>query len=256
MKWAPLSFPLLPKEVVTINGCGGKTSLMLCLARQNRKHKTLVTTSTHIGMPPQSAYDFLISSFEEDADVTLPPPVNYHIENGITLALDVSCGKIKSPPLNALENLVKLFDYAFIEGDGSRTLPLKGWAEYEPVVLQATTMTIGVISLWTLGKRISDKIVHRLPLFLTLTNSKEGEVINLNHFAKLISGSVVQEGLFKNARGRKILFINQVEDGAALQNAKELLALLPNDFLSGLSAVIAGSVHNEKSITLWQNGSC
>jgi probable selenium-dependent hydroxylase accessory protein YqeC len=235
-------FREIEKPVVTIIGTGGKTSLLFHLARGKRHCKTLVTTTTHIGRPLEEddLYDYF---FDEN---NLPRSG----QNGISLCVSTEGGKFKSLPLPTLEKIITAFDYTFIEGDGSRTLPLKGWADYEPVVTQSTNITVGIVPLWTLGKPASEKIIHRLPLFLSLTGAHEGGAIELKHFVPLITGTDRACGLFTRARGKKILFFNQTEDDETLASAKNLLAMLPQDFRGGLSGIIAGSVHNNSVTAL------
>jgi probable selenium-dependent hydroxylase accessory protein YqeC len=238
--WRVFLEPPLPcPVVVTITGCGGKTTLLWKLAEEKRGEKTLVTTTTHIGRPPEAEnrYDY----FWNEEDVEDVVDVVSRAERGVTLAGSTAGGKFASLPLETLEKIIPLFDYVFMEGDGSRTLPLKAWADYEPVVTSSTNITIGVLPLWTLGMAISDKIIHRLPIFCELTGARAGEPLEAKHFVSVITG-----GLFKGARGRKILFFNQVEDEKTLRAAREITALLPPDFARGLHRALAGSLRDNK----------
>jgi probable selenium-dependent hydroxylase accessory protein YqeC len=94
---------------------------------------------------------------------------------------------------------------------------------------------------------ISEKIVHRLPLFCALAGAKAGEALSLAHLAAVIAGKGAESSrsLFSAARGKKILFINQIEDEAAFDQACELVCLLPRQFRSGLYRIIAGSVKRD-----------
>jgi probable selenium-dependent hydroxylase accessory protein YqeC len=223
------------KPVVTIIGTGGKTSLLWKLAQGKRDHKTLVTTTTHIGRPRDSddLYDYF---FDENS---LP----VHAEKGVTLIGNTKNSGCASLPLETLEQIIPLYDYVFIEGDGSRGLPLKAWAAYEPVVTGSTSITVGILPLWTLGMPINEHIIHRLPLFLELTGAKEGDALELKHLVDVITGNASHGGLFKHAVGEKILFFNQVEDDKAMECAKALVGLLPEAFTNTfLYGIIAGSV--------------
>jgi probable selenium-dependent hydroxylase accessory protein YqeC len=230
------------KPVLTITGTGGKTSLMFSLAQGKRHCKTLISTTTHIGRPREEEhlYDYF---FDEN---NLPRKA----QKGITLCVSTEGGKLKSLPLPLLEKIIPAYDYIFIEGDGSRTLPLKGWADYEPVITESTNITVGIVPLWTLGMPASGKIIHRLPLFLSLTGANEGDTLLLKHLVRLITGTVSSRGLFSNASGKKILFFNQIEDDTMLENAKKLSAMLPEDFTGTLRGIIAGSIHNNSAICL------
>jgi probable selenium-dependent hydroxylase accessory protein YqeC len=243
-------------QVASIIGCGGKTSLMWSLAAQTRKQKTLVTTTTHTQKPDQAAglFDYF---FNEAAAFSLKPP------NGTALAgnLASSGASISSFSLSTLERIIPLFDYVFIEADGSRALPLKAWAAYEPVITESTSITIGILPLWPLGQPLSEALIHRLSLFTALSGAKEGDSISLEHYVPVISGHTVDgidmdsalkyalnpaHSLFYAVKSKKILFFNQIEDKSQFEKAVCLTRMLPPDFRAELSAVIAGSIHENR----------
>ena len=191
-------------------------------------------------MLPEAAkglYDFLWT--DENTALSESP--------GITLAgsmyRDESSAqpKFRSLPLEALEKIIPHFDYVFIEADGSKTLPLKAWAEWEPVITASTTVSIGVLPLNQLGMPVDSSFIHRLPLFLQLTGAKEGEKLNLTHISRVVSGWNGAKGLFGAAQGKKILFINQAEDKTSLQAAHDL-AIILKETACPLDSIIAGSV--------------
>lgn len=236
-------FQFSKREVVTIVGSGGKTSLMWLLAEAHRKSKVFVTTTTKIRRPDPWMYE----EFRNNETLLGQP-----FGQGITLAGDeVSSNERKLGILlsEIFEAALPHFDYTFIEGDGSRNLPLKGWAEQEPVVPQSTTCTIGVVTLWPLGHKINEEIVHRLPLFLEISGASAGEALTLEHIAAAVAHPL---GLFKGSRGRKMLYINQVENCLAKDQALSFLAALRPDFLQELSLAAAGSVRLNKGHILWQ----
>ncbi len=238
-----LQFP--QGEVVTIVGSGGKTSLMWLLAAAHRQAKVFVTTTTKIRRPDAWQYE----DFRNNE--TLP---QLPFGQGITLAGDEiagSEGKLGILLPEVFEAALPYFDYTFIEGDGSRNLPLKGWAKLEPVVPQATTCTIGVVTLWPLGHKINEEIVHRLPLFSEISGAAEGDILTLEHIAAAIAHPL---GLFKGSRGRKILYINQVENWLAENQALKLLTALRPAFVQELSLITAGSVRRNEGHILWQMG--
>lgn len=242
-------FEGLDRWCVTVIGCGGKTSLIQYLAQSSQPLKTLVTTTTRMGIPsPERSYHDRFWEYPPQ-DGVFPPP-----SPGITLAgrADRSAGKLESLPLDMLAGLVPRFDQTLIEGDGSRTLPLKAWAAYEPVIPPYTTLTVGILPLWTLGMTVSETIIHRLPLFTALTGAQPGEEIGLQHLVSVITGEAPPrgKGLFSVIQGQGILFFNQIESGKALAQAQALVSLLPPGFLSRLR-VIAGSVQQKKGLILF-----
>jgi probable selenium-dependent hydroxylase accessory protein YqeC len=172
---------------------------------------------------------------------------------GLAGRLNQETGKLEALPDELLARGFGDFDLVLIESDGSRGLPLKGWADHEPVIPVFTSCTVGILPLWPLGKPVSEVLVHRLPLFCALTGAKEGDILRPGHLIRLIRGGLGGEGggrgLFAAARGGKILFLNQVEDRAALEEARELAALLPR-CPQGPRRIIAGSVRLDQAVEL------
>jgi probable selenium-dependent hydroxylase accessory protein YqeC len=235
---------LAQRDCVSIIGSGGKTSLLWLLANSFPREKIMVSTTTKIEFSPSLPYDY----FYPEPDFREFRPA----DKGIYLigSLVQSASKLTAPPENALRQLVPLFDKVLLEADGSKHLPLKGWAQYEPVVPAYTTVTVGIIPAVPAGQLASDKIIHRLPLFSELTGIQPGEPITTAHLAAAACHPL---GLMKNAVGRKILLINQVDTPESAAKAEELTAHLPKAFLNTLSCVIACSIQRRQGEFLWKN---
>ena len=234
-------------RVVTVIGSGGKTSLIWHLALSFAKKpglKILVTPTTKMFVPnpEEKLYDRYFNSIPPG-----PAP-------GITLAgcFNKINGKLESLPPGDLEKIVPDYDLLLIEGDGAKGLPLKAWAGDEPVVPPFTDLTIGMLPLGFLGEPVTEKIIHRLQLFLALSGAVPGESLKPEHIIRLISGGAEKTGpsrlpgLFARARGRKLLFFNQAEDPGALKQAREIAELLPPRFREELCAIAAGSVKEDR----------
>jgi probable selenium-dependent hydroxylase accessory protein YqeC len=237
--------------ICTVIGSGGKTSLIWRLAESQRRRKVLVSPTAKMYPPPpeQRRYDRYFSggegaSFSPDGRESPggTPPA------GITLAgiLNEETGKLEALPPALLEQIVSGYELALLEGDGSQGLPLKGWADHEPVVPSCATLTVGVIPITPLGKKVSGDTVFRLPQFIRLSGAKEGEALTPAHLAAVITGNAGERGLFSAAQGRKLLFINQADGPARRKQAREVMARLPKAFLAGLAGIIAGSVTEDR----------
>ena len=235
------------RKIVTVIGSGGKTSLIWFMAAALAvipDRKILVTPTTKMLVPPYAAkrnagLNFYTRYFSSPEMVTAAA-------SGITLAgnFNKASGKLESFPLPKLESMINDYDFVLIEGDGSRALPYKAWESYEPVVPSFTDLTIGMLPIQGLGEAITEKTVCRLELFLARTGALKGEALTKEHLKRVISGNETgsSTGLFAKARGKKLLFLNQVEDAASLKNARELAEILPKNFRKTLAAIIAGSV--------------
>ena len=130
------------------------------------------------------------------------------------------------------------FRLLLLEADGSRMRPLKGWKGHEPVIPAWATRSIGVIPVRQLGKPLKAGDGHRQEIFCALTGARVGRLLRAEHLAAAISGP---KGMFARARGRLALFFSQIEDAAALEQARAVLRALPETFLQRLDRIAAGS---------------
>ena len=217
-------FGIKKNDIVSIVGAGGKTSLMFLLANK-LSGKRLVTTSTKIYKP--EGYTFLKGNTIKLKD-----------EIYVSAKEELNNGKISG--INPLIDF-KDFDYVLIEADGAQRKPLKSWSENEPIIVKETNITCGVIDISVLGKPASEQNIFRLDEYKKITDYSE--IISLSNIKDII---LHKKGLFKNALGKKILYINKVENKADEQAVKELIELLLEDHRFNLDLVIAGSVKEEK----------
>jgi probable selenium-dependent hydroxylase accessory protein YqeC len=170
--------------------------------------------------------------------------------------LNPETGKLEALLPGVLEKMVPAYDLVLLEGDGSRGLPLKGWADHEPAVPSGTSVTIAIIPISVLGKKISGETVFRLPRFLELCGAAEGDTVTAAHLAAVITAGGgkagprggMARGLLSAARGEKLLFINQAEDERRREQARELVMSLPADFTAGLDGIIYGSVKQDSIV--------
>ncbi|GMO45841.1 MAG: selenium cofactor biosynthesis protein YqeC [Termitinemataceae bacterium] len=263
------------KQIISITGCGGKTSLLWLLAKHSRAKKVLVSTTTHIHKPDESlhTYDHFLEWGEspprcEARGASTLPPLRYalNVANGITLALAVNPQasnlphksghqqkKYHSLPLDILEEIIYRFDISLLEADGSRSKPLKAWASYEPVITKSTTITVGILPINVIGKKIDASKIHRLPLWLQLTDANENGIISKQHITRTIY-SENGKSLFSAAVGKKILLFNQADKtDNSTETAKEIISLLPSSFLKTLDGVICGSVMQDECVPISEN---
>ncbi|MBC8587185.1 selenium cofactor biosynthesis protein YqeC [Paratissierella segnis] len=192
------------KEVISFVGGGGKTTVieMLAVELKNEGRTVLSTTSTAI-FKPKKGYDAI---FIGDMPYGYIPR-----KNSITVYGEYETdGKLKVSNISKIDDLINMdiFDYILIEADGSRGKPIKAPLSHEPVVSNLTTITVGMIGIDCLGQRICD-IAHRQEIMADVLKTSIYHIIEYNDIVKL---SIHKDGVFKGAKGRKILFLNKVDD--------------------------------------------
>lgn len=143
----------IPRGITAIIGSGGKTSLMYRLAEE-LQGSVILCTSTLIFPPPH------IPVAEETGKVT----------GVLCVGSPGPMGKL-APPKQSFRELASLADYVLVEADGSKHLPLKAHAPHEPVIPEASTLTVTLVGASGIGKPTSEA-VHRPELFYALTGSK------------------------------------------------------------------------------------
>ncbi|WP_270940383.1 selenium cofactor biosynthesis protein YqeC [Romboutsia lituseburensis] len=215
-------FNIKKKDIITVIGAGGKTSFINYISKELRYEcSVLLTTTTKIYMPNKDLYDRIcLLQNVNNSDI-------YENKNGVTVIGKYinNENKIIGLDFNELKGLDQTFDLLLIEGDGSKRKKLKGWNENEPVVYNKTTKTIGILDITSYNMEISDENIHRLKKFKYLIDIKNinDKYINLDMLYQMILN---KNGLFKNAIGDKILFINKVEnkyyEDLSIQLAKKI----------------------------------
>lgn len=229
-------FGMCTGDIVSIVGSGGKTTLMFLLAREfSRNNKVLVTTTTKIYVPHINQFDFICCNVE---NYTL---YNNMKCNGIYVygSSINNEGKLIGVNPHILERQIKYFDYVLIEADGSKKKPIKGWKANEPVVLNNTSKTIGILPIDIIGKTVNEYNVHGLKPFRSITGSHLGDIINEDHIISLV---LHKKGLFKNSRGQKILFINKVETDRNIFTSQKLIENISKVNSGYIDKIISGSL--------------
>jgi molybdenum cofactor cytidylyltransferase len=177
----------LPEHaVISVVGAGGKTSLIFAWAHELAAagKNVVITTTTHMYRPDRMEEDgirIVVSDDPERPD------------------------KVMAPPAEVLDGLRETADVVLIEADGSRRMPLKWPAPWEPVVPDYTDFTVCVAGLSAIGKKTSD-VVYRAD---ELPDRLKRETVDMNLMHALISS---REGGQKGVRGDFRVFMNQVDD--------------------------------------------
>lgn len=233
-------FDLKKGEIVSIVGAGGKTTTMFKLAEELRaENKVLVTTTTKIAWPDKAQYDYICMEKENFLNYASKDSKGIYVF-GIE---DKTKHKINSVAEADLLALKPYFDYILVEADGSKRKPLKGWNQSEPVICTQTTKTIALLDITALGLEINEENIHRSHIFCELTNTQIGDIVNLENMADMITHP---NGLFKNAFGEKILYINKAETLDTINDSKNLINILKNRMPKIIDTFITGSLHKEK----------
>lgn len=217
-------FDLKP-GVVSVIGSGGKTTLLSTLARELPGPVILCTTTRIF---PFSEYP-LISG--DDAGVLNAALARSRV---VCLGQPGKDGKLTAPalPFSLLQDLAP---WVLVEADGSKRLPLKAHASYEPVIPLESSHTILVAGASGFGAPIS-QAVHRPERFCTLTGAQPQDLVT----PELAAQAIAREGLARQ------VFLNQVESRSDWTQAGQFAHALEE---TG-TQVFAGSLHQGRLSSL------
>lgn len=141
------------KPFVSITGGGGKTTLMIGLARffKEKGLSVLVTTTTKVISPYLLDYGQDRVFHDEGVLGFVPSPGEVVFYAHISEDGNKWC----SPGFDNLAALYNLYDVVLCEADGSKRLPLKVHTSRDPQIHPLTTVGIGVVGMWSLGEDVS-----------------------------------------------------------------------------------------------------
>jgi molybdenum cofactor cytidylyltransferase len=209
--------PQLP-EIIAITGAGGKTTILLQLAREARAAglRTLVTVTTKMYEPDPAEF----------GPATYDPAGLSGRELAVFAAgKDDATGKLLGIDPRAIPGG---FDLVLIEADGALHKPLTAPKEYEPVIPPATTTVLAVAGLDAMGEPIG--AMHRPDVISRLTGQPPEAEVTAEIVATALSHP---EGNTKGRpeQARVVYILNKCDDEWRLQQAKQVAALLPGPFL-------------------------
>jgi molybdenum cofactor cytidylyltransferase len=130
---------LSSRELVAFVGGGGKTTLLLALARtlRTRGSRVLLTTTTKVGADQMSGEPGFRSARRVGDKLVGPPP-----------------GDVDAWFMSGEQDVV------LVEADGSQHRPVKAPAPHEPVIPSASTTVVAVIGADALHRVVQD-VAHR-----------------------------------------------------------------------------------------------
>lgn len=208
-------FDINKGDIVSIVGSGGKTTLMFKLAKELKgEYKVLSGTSTKILKPSIDDYDYLYTNIESYINDRRYKSAGMTV---ISKAIDEETNKLIGIDDRDLDDLIEDFDVILLEADGSRKLPLKGWKEHEPTVLNKTTKTIGVIPADLINKKVSRDLIYGFDEYNILTCNSE--YIDFESIGRICSN---KNGIFKNSKGSLYLFLNKADSDEEISASKLL----------------------------------
>lgn len=202
--------------ITAIIGSGGKSTLLRALGLELMRVgcRVLLCTTTH--MFPVAGVPWDGSSRHLDAAPWKPgalhvPGCTCKACTGLSRgsicqagSLDPQTGKL-SAPAEPLDELAQRFDYVLAEADGSKRLPLKAHASWEPVVPAGTANVVWVVGASGFGRPINEA-VHRPELFCERCGCELTDIATPERVAQVLNAELRMLNL-----GTARVMLNQVD---------------------------------------------
>lgn len=240
------------REVISLVGAGGKTTLMFRLAKElvlNGK-KVVTTTTTKILEPSSGETNFLLINIDEEI---IKDFVGHYLDqyHHLTIARErLGSRKLKgiSPDLvNELWHSHEI-DTIIIEADGAAGRPVKAPRESEPVIPSKTTLVIAVLGIDGIEMELKEENVFQPEQVSKITGIPIGERITDEVMAILM---VHPAGIFKGApsSSRIVPFLNKVDIPNGVAKAKGLAQKILEKKHQQIERVVLGQLKNEPPVT-------
>lgn len=224
----------VPRGITSIVGGGGKTTLMLRLARELSASgaRVIATTSTHI-FPPEGVATLTGANDSDLKDALFR-------ERLVCLGTPAEHGKLAAPQV-AISALPALADYVLVEADGAKQLPVKAPAAHEPVIPEGTKLVVAVAGLDALGQTVGNA-AFRPALLAALIGANEAHALTPGDLARVLTHENGQrKGVLQSMR--YCVLLNKAENEAALRAALEIAFYMERDHVERV--VIAALKHRK-----------
>ena len=238
------------REVISLVGAGGKTTLMFRLAKELSLggKKVITTTTTKILEPgPGETGSLFVDSDEE----RIKDFVRGHLDeyNHITVVRErLGSGKLKGLSPNLVDELCHSegVDAVIIEADGAAGRPVKAPREHEPVIPTSTTLMVAILGVDGLEMKLSEENVFQPERVSKITGVPMGEGLTDEAMAILV---IHPEGVFKGtpSRSRAVAFLNKVDIPNGVVKARRIADRIL-DKRHRLERIVLGRLKSESPV--------
>jgi probable selenium-dependent hydroxylase accessory protein YqeC len=239
------------REVISLVGAGGKTTLMFRLAKElflnGKKVVTMTTTKILEPTPGETNSLFIDPDEEKIKDFVWRHLDQYH---HITVALErLGSGKLKGVSPNLVNGLWSShgIDTIIIEADGAAGRPVKAPRENEPVIPTSTTLVVAILGVDGMEMELNEENVFQPERVSNITGIPIGERLTDEAMAILMTHP---EGIFKGtlSSSRVIAFLNKVDIPNGVVKAKSIGQKIFEKKHRQIERIVLGQLKNEPPV--------
>jgi probable selenium-dependent hydroxylase accessory protein YqeC len=245
------SLQLGEREVISLVGAGGKTTLMFRLARELvLGGKQVVTTTTTRILEPLAGESPCLYVASENEKIRRFLSKHLYSYRHITVAQErLGAGKLRGISSDFVQELSRLdeIDFLIVEADGAAGHPVKAPREGEPVIPSNTTLTVALLGVDGLGVELREENVFRSERVSQLTGLSRGSRMTEEAMAVLISHA---DGIFKGApdSSRIVVFLNKVDILNGLEKAERIAEKILDQRHRRIERIILGQLKTEPAV--------
>ena len=242
------AFSIGEKEVISLVGAGGKTTLLYALGRELSALRcgTILTTTTKILEPEPSSF-FLQFLSPELSAVKKWVTEHVHRHQCLLLARErLPNGKLGGIYPEWVEELFSVDGVSTIvnEADGSAGRPLKAPRDGEPVIPNNTTLLVPVMGIDGMGRPLDEGTVFRSAIASRLLNLPMGSMVTEEVVARLMM-ELIKRG---PAGARVVPLINKVDIPGGREKAEKLAHDILSLDPSGIRRVVLGQLQHVPAV--------
>ncbi|HSB04840.1 MAG TPA: selenium cofactor biosynthesis protein YqeC, partial [Thermodesulfobacteriota bacterium] len=213
------------REMISLVGAGGKTTLMFRLAKEliHEGKKVITTTTTKILEPSSEESPCLFIGSENEK---IKEFVKKHLcrYQHVTVAQErVEPKKLKGISSDFVTELwnLRLSQYLIVEADGAAGHPVKAPRLGEPVISPSTTLVVALLGVDGVGLELREENIFRAELVSRLTGIPLGGRMTDEGMGMLITHP---HGIFRGApaSSRVVVFLNKVDIPHGMEKAKKI----------------------------------
>jgi probable selenium-dependent hydroxylase accessory protein YqeC len=210
------------REIISLVGGGGKTTLMFALGRELSRHKKgiLLTTTTKIWNPVLSE-EFALFCSDKLEKIRKWVDQNLTRYRFLLIAREkLDNGKLQGIPPDWVREVFSIpgVNHFLVEADGAAGRPLKAPRQGEPVLPSDTTLLIPVVGIDALGKPLDEAHVFRSRIAMEILKEQEGTVVDEEMIGYLLAATLKE----KPGAARVVPFINKVDLPGGLENGRNV----------------------------------
>jgi probable selenium-dependent hydroxylase accessory protein YqeC len=239
------------REVISLVGAGGKTTLMFRLARElwlsGKKVVTTTTTKILEPMPEETGSLFVDSDEKKIKDF-----VRRHTDScrHVTVATErLESRKLKGISPSLVDELWRDsgIDAIIVEADGAAGRPVKAPRENEPVLPASTTLVVGILGVDGTELVLNGENVFQPERISKITGIPVGQRLTGEAMAILMTHS---EGVLKGvlASSRVVAFLNKVDIPEGIAKAKRIAQKILAKRHEKIERIILGQLRSEPPV--------